>query len=105
MLHEWGRVNGDVVVQDRTILGGHRLDVHNLESLVFKFVNSAREDIVSFALEFGSGADGALFRRKRGGIEAIGVRLTGRIFGLKLYFGTKRGGSLRLVVEPARRGD
>ena len=105
MLHERGRVDGDVVVQDRTVLRGHRLDVDNLERLVFEFSNSAREDIVGFALEFGSGADGALFRRKSGGIEAVGMSLTGRVFGLKLYFGTKRGDSFRLVVEPARRGD
>ena len=59
-------------------MGGHRFDMHDLESLVFEFVNGAREDIVGFALEFGRGASRALFGRERGGIQAIGVGLTGR---------------------------
>jgi len=60
---------------------------------------------VSFALEFRGGAGRAFFRWKHGGIEAIGVRLAGSIFGLKLHFGSKGGGSLGLVVEPACWGD
>jgi hypothetical protein len=76
-------VHGDVVIEDRTVLGGDRFDMHNLESLVFEFDDSAREDVVGFALEFGSSAGGALFRCERGGIEAIRVRLTGGILGLE----------------------
>jgi hypothetical protein len=79
--------------------------MHDLESLVFKFVNGARKDIVSFALKFGRGAGSALFRRQRGGIKAVGVRLTRGILRFKLHFGAERSGSLRLIVEPACRSD
>jgi len=60
---------------------------------------------VSFAFEFGRGAGSALFRRKGGSIETVGVRLIRRVFGLQLHFGSKRGGRLGLVVEPACRSD
>jgi hypothetical protein len=60
---------------------------------------------VSFAFEFGRGASGALFDRKCSGIEAVRVRLIRRVFGLQLNFGSKRGGRLGLVVEPACRSD
>jgi hypothetical protein len=96
---------GDIVVQNRTILSGNGFDMNDLEGLGFQFGDSARENVVSFALEFGSGAGRSLFRRKRSGIEAIGVRLTGRIFGLKLHLGTKGGGSVGLIVEPVCRRD
>jgi hypothetical protein len=79
--------------------------MHHLESLVFEVVNGSGKDIVSFALEFGSGASCAFFNREGGGVQAIGMSLTGRIFRLKLHFGCKRGGSLGLIVEPARGSD
>ena len=105
MLHQRGWVYGDIVILNRTVLGGHWLDMHDLESLVFEFVNGAREDIVSFALQFGCGTGRPFFCGERSRIEAIGVRLTRRVFRLKLHLGSERGGSLGLVVEPARGGD
>src|SRR5271165_1904521 len=105
MLHQRGWVYGDIVILDRTVLSGHRFDVHDLESLVFEFVNGAGEDIVSFAFKFRSGASCALFQRKGCGVQAVRMGLAGRIFRLQLHFGSKRGGSLGLVVEPARRRD
>src|SRR5271156_1701920 len=105
MLHQRGRENGYIVIKNRTILSGDGLDMHDLESLVFYFVNGARKDIVSFALKFGRGVGSAFFRRERGGIKAVGVRLTGGILRFELHFGAERSGSLWLIVEPACRGE
>src|SRR5271155_6191831 len=98
-------MHGDVVVEDRTVLSGYGFDMHDMESLVFKLINGAREDIVSFALEFGRGVGRALICRERGGIEAVRVGLTGGVFRFELDFGAERGSSLGLIVEPACRSD
>ena len=60
---------------------------------------------MGFALEFGSGASCALFGREGGGVQAIGMGLSGRVFRLQLHFGSKRSGRLGLVVKPASGGD
>jgi len=104
-LHQRRRVHGDIVIEDRAILGRDRFDMDDLESLVFQFSDGAREDIVGFALQFGSSAGRALFCRKRGGIQAIGMRLPGRVLRFKLHFGSKHGAQLGLIVEPACRSD
>ena len=104
-LHQWGGVYGDVVVQDRAVLGGHRFDMHDLKGLVLEIVNGASEDVVSLALEFRRGASCALLNWQGGGVQAIGVGIAGSVFRLQLHFGSKLSGSLGLVVEPARRSD
>ena len=60
---------------------------------------------MGFALEFGSGAGCALFGREGGGVEAVGVGLSGGVFRLQAALWSKRGGSLGLIVKPASRGD
>jgi hypothetical protein len=35
MLHQRRWVYGDIVVEDRTVLGGDGVDMHDLEGLVF----------------------------------------------------------------------
>lgn len=101
MLHQRRWVHGDIVIEDRAVLGGDGFDMYNLESLVFEFGDRTRENVVGFALEFGSGAGGALFRWKSRGIQTIGVRLPSRILRLKLHFRTERGAHLGLIMEPA----
>ena len=97
------RMNGDVVGRDRTILVADRFDAQDLEALIPQIVNRARENVVSFALEFRSFGGRALFQREHGSVHAVRTRLAGKILRAKLDFRVGERRDLRLVVKPVRR--
>ena len=82
-------MDGDVVVEDQTVAGADWIDSLHLKCVALQLVNRAAENIVSFALEFGSGAGGALFDRENFRVHPVGMRLGGGIFLNEFNVGTR----------------
>ena len=80
-------MDGDVVIRDEPSAAFTRSIARHLKCAAFKGFDGAAQNIVGFALEFGSGSWRCFVDGRTRGVEAVGARLAGGIFGDELDIG------------------